>query len=184
MSMVTSSKRGSGDGRPSLNISKAVDKETILNLLHEIEPRLNYLDELINRSANTTLKHAEDCLDRGRAFIEDGHLDALSENDRRRLHSSLTSQHEALQEILLAQSFQDLGGQVLNQVKAMTQEILSLFGESLSQMDTTQRNEAGDEVISACRHQASMGPRIPGHGDGHSAKDQKDVDDLLAGMGL
>ncbi len=88
-----------------------------------------------------------------------------------------------LNEIMMAQDFQDLTGQIITRVIALVEEvegnlveIVRLTGEKLSTSDNKSSKKKSD--IEA------EGPQVPGVVMGNSVSGQDDVDDLLSSLGF
>ncbi|NOZ11296.1 MAG: protein phosphatase CheZ [Gammaproteobacteria bacterium] len=102
-------------------------------------------------------------------------------------HSHATSLHEYLSEVLVAQDYQDLTGQVIKQIITLVKEIEdSLVGMIRSggprQGDSEQAKKERDAKLSDGEHLA--GP-VPGKDHAVNAvSDQSDVDDLLSSLGF
>ncbi len=97
-----------------------------------------------------------------------------------------------LSEVMMAQEFQDLTGQILRRVISMVQEVednlvdlIRVSGGSSS--DTTE--SGSDEIIQANASmedlEQGMGPAVPGTADTvGSVSGQDEVDDLLSSLGF
>jgi chemotaxis protein CheZ len=88
--------------------------------------------------------------------------------------------HKNLSEVLMAQDFQDLTGQiirkVINLVHDVEEKLVMLVRITGSKMDETdQKKEAKEELA---------GPAIPGLDQGDQMANQDDVDDLLSSLGF
>ena len=91
-----------------------------------------------------------------------------------------------LNEVMMAQDFQDLTGQIITRVIALVEEvegnlveIVRLTGEKLSTSDNKSSKEKSNiEAIEA------EGPQVPGVIMGNSVSGQDDVDDLLSSLGF
>jgi len=89
---------------------------------------------------------------------------------------SLDAMRGNLQEVMLAQGFQDITGQILRGVHALIGEVETVLAE-LAQL-------TGGEVASPVHDGAALaGPAVPGVAQG-VVSDQSDVDDLMARLGL
>ena len=110
-----------------------------------------------------------------------GTLDDRSHNDIRlflgQVQASTERMRANLTEVMLAQGFQDLTGQILNGIRTLIVEVESVLDE-LAKI-------SGVEIRPSARAEAGMlhGPAVPGVSTDTIA-DQNDVDDLIAGLGI
>lgn len=99
--------------------------------------------------------------------------------------------HSNLSEVMMAQGFQDLTGQIIRRVISLVQEVednmvelIRLSGASQSGVKTQSRNP----VAETAHEEAVMrgfGPQVPGIEDnGGSVSGQDEVDDLLSSLGF
>ncbi len=104
----------------------------------------------------------------------DEFLGWLGENTPR-IQSNLT-------EILMAQDFQDLTGQIIRRVITLVQDVenslVDLVRITGSKMKPVEKKSAGDKDIEA------TGPAVPGVDKGDIVSGQDDVDDLLSSLGF
>ncbi len=89
--------------------------------------------------------------------------------------------HGKMTEIMLAQDYQDITGQMIKQVVTMVQEIedklvrlVTISGTSVDQ-DETRKEKSADKA---------EGPQLPSASASEVAQSQGDVDDLLASLGF
>jgi len=89
--------------------------------------------------------------------------------------------HEMLSEVLLAQGYQDITGQVICKVIALVKDVecklvalVRLSGERLAETP----------VERASRDISAQGPAVPGVDRGDVVNTQDDVDELLSGLGF
>ncbi|MBN1240833.1 MAG: protein phosphatase CheZ [Gammaproteobacteria bacterium] len=88
---------------------------------------------------------------------------------------------QRLSEVMMAQSFQDLTGQILKRVVGLVAELESLLGRS---GDRAARERAADRAERLCSN-AGEGPPLPGAvRAGDVVEGQQDVDDLLSELGV
>jgi chemotaxis protein CheZ len=85
-----------------------------------------------------------------------------------------------LSEVLLAQSYQDLSGQIIRGVMKLVTELEIALADlvRLSQTGTRGARRVSDET------RRGFGPPIPGINSGPSVGGQPDVDELLSGLGV
>ncbi|MFO7305972.1 MAG: protein phosphatase CheZ [Gammaproteobacteria bacterium] len=87
-----------------------------------------------------------------------------------------------LSEVLLAQGFQDLTGQIIRGVMQLVAEL----EQALTSLVRISRAEQGAQTQSESSGslQRGFGPTIPGVDNGPAVSDQQDVDALLSGLGV
>ena len=101
----------------------------------------------------------------------DHFLEAISD-DSDAIHGKMT-------EIMLAQDYQDITGQMIKQVVNMVQEI----EEKLVRLVTISGGRS-ETARSAGAGEAAEGPQLPSANKEKVAQSQGDVDDLLASLGF
>lgn len=94
-----------------------------------------------------------------------------------------TAIRDGLNEVMMAQDFQDLTGQIITRVIELVEEVegnlielVRLTGEKKSTKENKEDDRA--EAIKA------EGPHVPGLGDSKVVNGQDDVDDLLSSLGF
>jgi chemotaxis protein CheZ len=108
-------------------------------------------------------------------------LDERSHTDIRRFLSDVQGSADRvranLTEVMLAQGFQDLTGQVLNGIRTLIGEVESVLDElaKISGVELKPPQESASNQL--------QGPAVPGVSTGTLAN-QGDVDDLIAGLGI
>jgi chemotaxis protein CheZ len=107
-------------------------------------------------------------------------LDDRSHNDIRRFLGEVQGSAERvranLTEVMLAQGFQDLTGQILHGIRTLIGEVESVLDE-LAKISGVEIKPPRREVG------ATHGPAVPGVST-NTVADQHDVDDLIAGLGI
>ncbi|VAW77024.1 Chemotaxis response - phosphatase CheZ [hydrothermal vent metagenome] len=98
--------------------------------------------------------------------------------------------HTGLSDIMMAQDFQDLTGQILRRVITLVQEVeenlvglIRLSGD----VDDTQKNEQSPVLKAAPEKEDIMqgvGPAVPGVDSAGAVSGQDEVDDLLSSLGF
>ncbi len=86
-----------------------------------------------------------------------------------------------LSEVLLAQGYQDLSGQIIRGVMKLVSELETAL------VDLVRLSRTGVHAIPAASNDGmsrGFGPAVPGVDNGPSASSQSDVDSLLAGLGM
>jgi chemotaxis protein CheZ len=162
--------------------------------------RLSYVIEMTEKSANTTLTAVEHSLplaneleDKSAQLSSEWEKvkeNQLSEDDLQTLSKDTSdfievvkahSQglHKNLSDVLLAQDFQDLTGQIIRKVISLVTDIedklVQLVRISGSRQPDTKYESPADEL---------EGPVVPGVEQGNVVKGQDDVDDLLSSLGF
>lgn len=109
-------------------------------------------------------------------------LDDRSHNDIRRFLGEVQTNAERvrlnLSEVMLAQGFQDLTGQILHGVRTLIGEVEVVLDE-LARMAGIPAAAASHQLEST----GATGPAVPGVTSG-AVTDQQDVDNLIAGLGI
>lgn len=117
-------------------------------------------------------------IDEFRAMIQkmDAFL-AASRTDMDKVRGNLT-------EVLMAQGYQDLSGQIIRGVMKLVAELETAL------VNLVRLSRTGPHALASERPEASdgmsrgFGPAVPGVDNGPSASSQDDVDSLLAGLGM
>jgi chemotaxis protein CheZ len=189
------------------SINSFVADAKLANIVHNEMPdateRLRYVIATTEKAANTTLGAVEESLPLADSLRADArHLAEqwskfnsrqLSVDDFRALSSELggfleateansSALHDKLSEVLMAQGYQDLTGQVIrkvidlvNDVEVKLVELVRLSGQpgGLSKdKQPVEKNVSAD------------GPFVPGVDHGDVVSGQDDVDDLLSSLGF
>ena len=92
-----------------------------------------------------------------------------------------------LNDIMMAQDFQDLTGQIITRVIALVEEVegnlvelVRLTGEKITTSGKNNKSEADDRQAAI----AAEGPHVPGVGNKDVVNGQDEVDDLLSSLGF
>lgn len=177
----------------------------------DAKARLNHVIEMTEESANRTLTAVEGTLpiaehlqekaktlhekwdrfrnkdmnvDEFRSMSKeiDDFLDITKDNTGR-IHSNLS-------EVMMAQDFQDLTGQIIRRVITLVQEVEDNLVELIRLsggmgLENEQEKKAGTESSMDEDVMRGVGPQVPGVGDeGGSVSGQDEVDDLLSSLGF
>lgn len=165
----------------------------------DAKERLNYVITMTQQSADRTLNEVEKCLPivevmeketkqlgeewcklRKRMLNKDEFKELSdrliqfmeqTQNDSAQLHASLS-------EVLMAQDFQDLTGQIIRKVIALVQDV----EQKLVKLVRITGNKLDDGKKESKEELA--GPAIPGLDQGDQVTSQDDVDDLLSSLGF
>ena len=167
----------------------------------DAKERLNYVITMTQQSADRTLNEVEKCLPMVEAMEKQSaqlseewnklRMRLLSKDDFRELSDSLSGfleqtrqdssdLHTSLSEVLMAQDFQDLTGQIIRKVIALVhdveQKLVKLVRITGNKLDDASTTKKGKEELA--------GPAIPGLDQGDQVTSQDDVDDLLSSLGF
>jgi chemotaxis protein CheZ len=167
----------------------------------DAKQRLSYVITMTQQAADRTLNAVEDSLPRVQNIeVQSSELleqwerlcsRMLNKDDFKDLSISLTkflkqlkkdsnTLHESLSEVLMAQDFQDLTGQIIRKVINLVQDV----EEKLVMLVriTGEKFEEGGEKKGA--EEDLAGPVVPGVDQGDQMTNQDDVDDLLSSLGF
>lgn len=160
--------------------------------------RLNYVIEMTESSANKTLSAVESSLpladelkEKGKTLSEQWELfreRQLSVDDFRTLSNELSSflkltlEHSGqiqadLSEVLMAQDFQDLTGQIIRQVISLVHDVEEKLVQLIRISGTKSPEKQHDK-------DKLEGPVVPGIDQGDVVSGQDDVDELLSSLGF
>ncbi len=171
----------------------------------DAKERLNYVINMTENAANATMDAVESSLPIAEKLHEElleikPSFERLMSRDLKvgefkqlchKLHEFIGQAEQdaselktSLNEVLMAQGFQDLTGQVIRRVIELVREVednlihlLTVFGS----VDTSPSIEAGEKEIDASEPE---GPIINLEGRDDVVSDQDDVDDLLSSLGF
>jgi chemotaxis protein CheZ len=162
--------------------------------------RLRYVIATTEQAANTTLGAVEDSLPLADSLRSDAHHLAdqwarfnsrqLSVDGFRELSGELSrfltltqtnseALHDKLSEVLMAQGYQDLTGQVIRKVISLVNDV----EVKLVQLVRLSGNR-GKPAAAVESDTAAQGPVVPGVDHGDVVNGQDDVDDLLSSLGF
>ncbi len=178
------------------------------NEIPDAKERLNYVITMTEDAANTTLTAVENLmpvsdqlnvqaieldqkwnrfLDKEMPFNEFKEMSQEITLHFKESRTSLERVQLGLNEILMAQGFQDITGQVIRKVIDLVQNLENSMVEMIklsgSAVDKEARPEKQDEIVS---QESLAGPVVPGVDDkqGGVASSQDEVDDLLSSLGF
>ncbi len=161
--------------------------------------RLSYVITMTEQSANTTLNSVEASLPMVEVLASESNQLSdewcklrkrmLSKDDFKGLSDRLTQfleltqkdaaqLHASLSEVLMAQDFQDLTGQIIRKVIALVQDV----EQKLVKLVRITGNKLDDGKKE--KKEELAGPAIPGLDQGDQVTSQDDVDDLLSSLGF
>jgi chemotaxis protein CheZ len=171
------------------------------NQFRDAAERLEFVIETTEQAANTTMDAVDasipladkiktdavrlaDQWDRFKArqmTVDDfRHLSAELEAFLNNLQDDSEALHGKLSEVLMAQGFQDITGQVIKKVIALVQDVEN----KLIQLIRISGHEADKDAVKQQRVAKEMGPVVPGVDHGAVVSGQDDVDDLLSSLGF
>jgi len=165
--------------------------------------RLRYVITTTEQAANTTLSAVEESLPLADTLRSDArHLAdqwerfksrQLSVDDFRELSGELSSflavtqtnseaLHDKLSEVLMAQGYQDLTGQVICKVITLVNDVEGKLVELVRLSGNRARSSEGNVMEGP--DDSPQGPVVPGVDKGDVVSGQDDVDDLLSSLGF
>lgn len=165
--------------------------------------RLRYVISTTEQAANTTLGAVEDSLPLADSLRSDArHLAEqwerfnsrkLSVDDFRELSAELSAflsatqtnseaLHDKLSEVLLAQGYQDITGQIIRKVISLVDDVEGKLVELVRLSGN--RPKTGSAAAVDGRDIAAQGPAVPGVDRAEMVNGQDDVDDLLSSLGF
>ncbi|WP_166260905.1 protein phosphatase CheZ [Marinobacter salicampi] len=184
------------------------EQQEALSKMSDASDRLEYVVQMTSKAANRTMDLVEDAMPRARLMREQSKLlrDDWQRLRRREMAPAefrelygridnffLTSADDAesvynsLSEILLAQDFQDLTGQVIQKVTTLVKEVeehllsLVVMASHVDKITGTVHEIDAPEAVSA---EQGVGPQIHAAERTDVVSGQDDVDDLLSSLGF
>jgi chemotaxis protein CheZ len=167
----------------------------------DAKERLNYVITMTQQSADRTLTQVEKCLPMVEAMEKQStqlseewgklRMRMLSKDEFKGLSDALSSfleqtqqdssdLHASLSEVLMAQDFQDLTGQIISKVIVLVQDV----ERKLVKLVRITGNKLDDGSSAKKQEEELAGPAIPGLEQGDQVTSQDDVDDLLSSLGF
>lgn len=184
------------------------EQSEALSKMTDASDRLEYVVQMTGKAANRTMDLVEDAMPRASA-IRDEAAELRDEWQRLRrremapaefrelyaridtffvsLNTDAGAMYDNLSEILLAQDFQDLTGQVIQKVTTLVKEVeehllsLVVMASHVDQMTGTVHELDEKEKESA---EQGVGPQIKAEERTDVVSGQDDVDDLLSSLGF
>lgn len=187
-----------------------MDGTQIQTLMHEGIPdaqeRLNHVIKLTEESAHTTMTAVEQAMPRvtdielqakqvisdlDRYLMQQNETDGLdplvADLDKvlQQIIENTSSISSGLSDILMAQSYQDITGQVIQRVISLVRDVEQSLVEIVKStgltIESTPKNKP---VKNSDDHKNGLGPAVPGVTEGEVMQSQEDVDDLLSNLGF
>ncbi len=174
------------------------------NELPDAKERLDYVIRMTEQAAHKTLNAVEESIpicdgivtateeisDKWRKFLSRDMTAAQFREMAREISDYFESATEraaalraSLNEILIAQDYQDLTGQTIRRVIRLVQEVEDSL---INLIRISSRRGDGNSAEAPERHRSSglQGPQIPGREDSDAMKSQDEVDELLSSLGF
>ncbi len=165
------------------------DSSLLLQTKHDIPDAAERLEYVINTTAeasNKTLESVENALSLMQSLQETA-FKSIADSDKESVQNTLTQINSELTNIMLAQSFQDLTGQVLNRViliiTDLEQSLIHLIDQSVHDYAAIPDREESDEAMHS-EEMKGVGPNITAKSKQGSTQSQAEVDDLLSDLGF
>jgi chemotaxis protein CheZ len=162
----------------------------VLKLTDEAAHKTMDLVEQSGPLAARTSKQAGDIIESWRRFrrreIEVGEFQQLVLKLDEFLESARNDMEQVrgnLAEVVLAQGYQDLTGQIIRGVMKLVDELESALVE-LVRLSRSGSSEPAKQPAEDTSTSRGFGPQIPGIDNGPAVSGQQDVDSLLAGLGM
>ena len=143
------------------------------NDLPDVAERIQYVKNKTEEASNSTLQMAESAL----AKLESLRADSSNQ-------SLIESLHQDLTEIILAQAYQDLTGQVLNRIMLILQSLENSLIELIEKSGHDYHAIPKRDTANYSDAQLHKGVGPATHKDNDTASSQEDVDDLLSDLGI
>lgn len=186
------------------------EQSEALSKMTDASDRLEYVVQMTSKAANRTMDLVEDAMPRASAMRDEAaELRDEWQRLRRRemepgefralyaridtffvsLNEDASATYNNLSEILLAQDFQDLTGQVIQKVTALVKEVeehllsLVVMASHVDQMTGTV-HETTEEDRKTESAEQGVGPQIKAAEREDVVSGQDDVDDLLSSLGF
>ncbi len=168
------------DAKERLQYVITMTEQAANQTLNAVEGLLPVSEELNSQAAVLSAKW-ERFLDREMPFVEFKNMSAEITQHFSESKESLKVVQDGLNEILMAQGFQDITGQIIKRVIELVQDLES----SMVELVRLSGGKSSDKESAAVEHELP-GPVVPGVDDKANdvAKTQDDVDDLLSSLGF
>ncbi|MDG6777654.1 protein phosphatase CheZ [Thiomicrorhabdus sp. zzn3] len=163
-----------------------VDTPVLLHAKHDlpdITERLQYVLNETQKASDKTLGSSENTL----GLLEEVGTMLEGSDEVSKIQPLLDQASQELTNIMLAQSFQDLTGQVLNRVILIVTEL----EESLKALIERSRHDydaipqkTQSEAEQSAEHEKGVGPNVTAKSKLDAVESQADVDDLLSDLGI
>lgn len=147
--------------------------------LPDATERLEYVIETTEEASNKTLSAAENAI----ALLETLESHVMDDSQK----ELISKAQSEVTEIMMAQSFQDLTGQVLNRVimlvTSLEQSLIELIDKSGIHIDDIPDPLDSKEERKA-QEMKGIGPNVTKSSQQNAVKSQDEVDDLLGDLGI
>lgn len=165
------------------------DSTLLMQTKHDIPDateRLQYVIQTTEEASNKTLDEAEQAL-QSLEFVQSQLDCVVSDEAIEKIKLALALISDKLTSIMLAQSFQDLTGQVLNRViliiTSLEQSLIQLIESSGRDFHAIPDREE-DEERKKASEMKGVGPNVTQHSKQDIVGSQDDIDDLLNDLGI
>jgi len=167
------------DAKERLHYVISMTEQAANQTLNAVE-NLMPVSQSLNEQANELSDKWDRFLDREMPFAEFKNMSKEISQHFNESKESLLQVQNGLNEILLAQGFQDITGQIIKKVIDLVQDL------ELSMVELIRISGNPNLTIAKKEEPELPGPVVPGVDDkaGDVAKDQDDVDDLLSSLGF
>jgi chemotaxis protein CheZ len=188
-----------------IGLDGRLDVSNELSEMVDARSRLNYVIEMTEEAANTTMDNVDSASPRVQRLIE--RCDQVQELWAKERASSDDSEYSAvsrllgmisseskhvqqhLQNILLAQGFQDLSGQVIRRVINLVRDVEESLVRLVKLASEVEQAAGIDSVALTEVHRketnvSEEGPYVEGVSRGDVVNDQDEVDELLSSLGF
>lgn len=172
-----------------LTLDNIDDSALLMQTKHDIPDateRLEYVIETTEQASNQTLDTAEEALQNIEA-LQSKLRPGMNASDIELLKQEISKISEHLTNIMLAQSYQDLTGQVLNRVifviSSLEQSLIQLIENSGHDYHTIPDREVSEEEQKT-REMHGVGPNVTQKSKKDIVESQEDIDDLLSDLGI
>ena len=169
-------------------LDELVDNQLLLQTKHDIPDvteRLEYVLSSTEEGCAKTLASTERSMELSESIGELVQKGTFDEIKQQKIQGLLSELNTELTNVLLAQSFQDLTGQVLNRValtiSSLEQSLIQLISESRHDYDAIPDREDSEQKSAEMK---GIGPNVTQKSKQDSVDSQSDVDDLLGELGI
>ena len=152
---------------------------TTLNVLDEVLPQINSLSE---KTDNLGARW-ERFLQREMPYAEFREMSREISSYFKDISPALAQMQAQLNEVLMAQSFQDLTGQIIRKVIELVQQVENSLIE-LIRFSSRHIGPSTPETRHGKPEVEAEGPVVPGVDKAEAVSNQDDVDDLLSSLGF
>lgn len=168
-----------------LTLNEIDDDSLLMQTKHDIPDateRLEYVIQKTEQASNQTLDTAEQALQSVETINN-----MLQSGEPQDIESELSKISESLTEIMLAQSYQDLTGQVLNRVilviSSLEHSLIELIEKAGHDYDSIPERLVSEDKQKS-QEMDGIGPNVTKNAKNDIVESQDDIDDLLSDLGI